>query len=475
MKGTALAVVLLVAVPVPAAAQASWHVPGADPPPAVAVPGGTVRLLELAFQRWSDRASPGLGDVAEAVLVGLLPPTLRAACEGLIGYWGADPANIPRLRARPLWRDPDGRMAVVAYRCGSEHPGYRGRYLDERLAWLELSPGGGAMRFIEDPRAEPGSLFLGRFGDAAAVVARAAPGATLLAIPMVVDSDNPCCGGPESSREEREVWLAVTPGSVGLAASLHTGGEAEGHIHGEGGWLAVRHVERFLAEAEEGIVGITLWHHLRETFWPEPEDEVAEAPEPETRILHAGATRFQWNSRALRFDSVAPDHADDEWSRADAAIVRLPPESFAMAPSAVKDSLDALGCRVPQTGERAEPHNVVEGSFADPDQRDWAALCSRGGESAIIVFWGGPVRCSSVHPPTPDRAWLQAMGPAGIEYSQFLGAVDPDVILRLAEAFDGPPPPFPLEHQGLQVAFAGKASGILYCHDGRWLGLQGMD
>lgn len=198
---------------------------------------------------------------------------------------------------------------------------------------------------------------------------------------------------------------------------------------------------RTLLVVVAGLVGLTVWQATREAS-PPPATPAAAAPAEDT---------------------------DQE-----PAIVRLEPSAFPGAPRAVRDSLAAMGCRVPQSYEYREPHNVVRGRFAVAGQTDWAALCSRGGESGVVLFWGGPARCPSVLPPSPDLDWVQGMGPEGNVYSQVIGARDPDAIRRLAEAFDGPEPP-PLDHDGLSIAFAGKASEILYCHEGRWIALQGMD
>lgn len=488
---SALSLVLASAATAPASAQPVWNLRAADPPAPVAVHGGAVRLLATAFDRWEPdaagghaaggHAASGLGAAAERVLLDVLPAPLRAACSAMVSRWGADPANTPRLAVRPLWKEPAGRWAVIAYRCGSHHPNYLDRYYDERLAALDLDPDGGTLRVLEDPRACPGCSPLGRFAPAAAVTTHAAHGATLLAIPMTVDSENPCCNGLESSREEREVWLAVSPATVGLAASLILGEETEAHSLGGGGWATVRHAERFRDEdPDQGVRGLVLWHHTRETFWPEaPLPDTAGAPvpmvEPVVTIRDAGTTRLRWNHTGLRFDTIAPGpRPDDDWSRAERAIVRLPASAFPHAPAAVRDSLDALGCLVPQSGERDAPHNLIRGNLAAPDQTDWAALCSRGGESAVVVFWGGPERCDDVLPPTPDHDWLQGVGRGQIAYSQIIGTADPDAIRRMAAAFDGPTPP-PMDHQGLNIAFAGKASSIRYCYQGQWLVLQGMD
>lgn len=168
-------------------------------------------------------------------------------------------------------------------------------------------------------------------------------------------------------------------------------------------------------------------------------------------------------------------NAQDEWDRAAAAVVRLEPARFPDLPGAVRAELERLGCRVPQAFYPEEPHNVIRGNFARAGQEDWAVLCSRDGASEIRVFWGGPARCPSpIGEPSPDRDWLQGMGGAEIVYSRHIRAVGRDYILRMHEAFGGPEPP-PIEHQGIEEYFVEKASSVLYCYQGKWVRLTGMD
>lgn len=83
----------------------------------------------------------------------------------------------------------------------------------------------------------------------------------------------------------------------------------------------------------------------------------------------------------------------DVWGEAEKQIVRLDPIAFNELPREIVNELKAMKCAVPQTYERSKPHNVINGSFAERTQMDWAVLCSRKGVSLIKVFWGGAARC----------------------------------------------------------------------------------
>lgn len=171
---------------------------------------------------------------------------------------------------------------------------------------------------------------------------------------------------------------------------------------------------------------------------------------------------------------AAPVTAQDEWDRALHDIVRLEPSDFPGLPDTVRAELEGKGCRVPQTFVSERPHNVITGHFAAPTQTDWAALCSRGDTSAIVVVWGGPARCPSEVATGADRNVLQGIGEGRVGYSRLISPADGAAIRRYADAFGGAEPP-PIDHEGIDDAFVDKVSVIRYCYQGRWLRLQGAD
>lgn len=166
-----------------------------------------------------------------------------------------------------------------------------------------------------------------------------------------------------------------------------------------------------------------------------------------------------------------------EWDAAAQRIVRLAPSAFPELPAPVRQDLERRGCRIPQLGEAFGKHrsNVVSGRFARAGQRDWAVLCSRGDSSRVLLFWGGRADRVKAWESTPDIDWLQGMGADGIQYSHYVAVADSASLAAHAREFDGSLPPGRLTHDGLEVGFAGKASGITYWLDGRWYALQGAD
>lgn len=154
--------------------------------------------------------------------------------------------------------------------------------------------------------------------------------------------------------------------------------------------------------------------------------------------------------------------------------VLLPPSSFPQLPVGIRKELEKLGCKIPQPSFPKEPHNVIQGEFARPGQKDWAVLCSKEGISTIVVFWEESTACSDKISPAKDRSYFQGMGNGSIGYSRAIRAVGEKYISDHYERYGGTKPP-PVDHQGIDDAFVGKASGVRYCHQGKWLILTGAD
>ena len=182
-------------------------------------------------------------------------------------------------------------------------------------------------------------------------------------------------------------------------------------------------------------------------------------------------------SRVARTDSVpaataTPPAADstqeDEWSRADRAIVRLPITVFPQLPAAFAREL--RGCSIPQSFANTRPHNVIQGSFAALGQRDWAVLCSRGDTAVILMWWGGPAQCSRELQPAKTRDYLQGIGDGRIGFSRAISTVDryPDYGGEEAQYIK-------LEHDAIEDAFVEKASTIWICRNGKWVAIEGSD
>jgi hypothetical protein len=102
-------------------------------------------------------------------------------------------------------------------------------------------------------------------------------------------------------------------------------------------------------------------------------------------------------------------------------------------------------------------------------------LCSVRDTSQILVYRAGGAAASDSLARTADRDYLQTIGGGRIAYSRKLNVASAAYIRSHAKAYNGPTPPSPLDHEGIDDGFQGKASVILYYFRGKWILLQGAD
>ena len=192
-------------------------------------------------------------------------------------------------------------------------------------------------------------------------------------------------------------------------------------------------------------------------------------------LVKCGTMRLLLTMVVLSSVAVQGQREADGWKLADAATVRLSPQSFHQLPRIIIRNLQNRGCTIPQEFGNSEPHNVVSGEFITRGQRDWAVLCSRKRSSSILVFWSGSVRKVSAIAPSPDIGFLQTIdGGGSIGFSRAIGAVGRDYILKHYHEYGGPKPP-KIDHEGINDAYVEKGSVVHYYYLGKWLELQGAD
>ena len=159
----------------------------------------------------------------------------------------------------------------------------------------------------------------------------------------------------------------------------------------------------------------------------------------------------------------------------DSNLERLPPIALHQLPKRVVRSLQARGCKIPQTDLEPRPNNVIRGEFAKKGQTDWAVLCSRGGASSILVFWGGSTKAPTELAKAPDDAYWLGNAREGFHYYRQLMVADRDYILvHYREYGRGQPVP-PINHDGIDDGFLEKGSEVYYRYRGKWVSLPGAD
>lgn len=160
---------------------------------------------------------------------------------------------------------------------------------------------------------------------------------------------------------------------------------------------------------------------------------------------------------------------------ADPTLERLPPSAFPQLPKSVLENLRARGCTIPQAGFKPKPNNVISGEFAKRGQTDWAVLCSRGGASSILVFWGGSVKSTAALAKAPDAAYWLGNDREGFHYYRQIMTADREYILVHYKEYGRGEFIPPINHDGIDDGFLEKGSEVNYYYRGKWLSLPGAD
>jgi hypothetical protein len=152
----------------------------------------------------------------------------------------------------------------------------------------------------------------------------------------------------------------------------------------------------------------------------------------------------------------------------------LDPSAFPMLAAEVRADLETRGCKVPQSFPDTVPHNVVVGRFTDSSQTDVAVLCLARDTATILVYRN--LRTDEIvelAPGSKDQ-YRQTVAGGDMAFSRAIGIATPEFIRVRHERYGGPTPP-PLDHEGINDIFVGKASVVWYWHAGKWHQLQGSD
>ena len=204
-----------------------------------------------------------------------------------------------------------------------------------------------------------------------------------------------------------------------------------------------------------------------------------------TPVLSAGSLRKMTRRIGLImsggiFGTVGFCHAQQAKSgkavvQKDNAIRKVQAGNVAGLPPEFVEKLNARGCMIPQfgnvgrTGPAAgefdgEPTNVIHGEFARHGQEDWAVLCSKGGSSTIVIFWGKTTACPASLARLEDAHYLKRGKDKKVRYSRSIRA------LRESDLGDraGISGLKSFSHQGIDDRFVGKSSAFFYCSEGKW-------
>jgi len=171
----------------------------------------------------------------------------------------------------------------------------------------------------------------------------------------------------------------------------------------------------------------------------------------------------------------------------DNGIRKVQPADVAGLPPDFAKKLNARGCSIPQFGDvgragqggesasepatTGEPTNVIHGEFARHGQEDWAVLCSKGGSSTIVIFWGKTTACPASLARLEDAHYLKRGKDKKVRYSRAIRALGENDLGDRA----GTAGLKPFAHEGIDDRFVGKSSAFFYCSGGKWKIFPGKD
>jgi hypothetical protein len=175
----------------------------------------------------------------------------------------------------------------------------------------------------------------------------------------------------------------------------------------------------------------------------------------------------------------------------DSGIRKLQPSDVAELPPEFVDKLMARGCTIPQFGDVGsasvkagepahgaagepvaaggsatadKPTNIIRGEFARHGQEDWAVLCSKGGSSTIVIFWGKTTTCPASLARLEDAHYLKRGKDKQLRYSRSIRALGKSELGDRA----GIAGLKSFSHEGIDDRFVGKSSAFFYCSEGKW-------
>ena len=67
----------------------------------------------------------------------------------------------------------------------------------------------------------------------------------------------------------------------------------------------------------------------------------------------------------------------------------LEPKQVRELPTVIRTDLEKRGCKIPRFTKWDARHNVIQGQFLKPGERDWAVLCRQQDKSSILIYPGG--------------------------------------------------------------------------------------
>jgi len=135
----------------------------------------------------------------------------------------------------------------------------------------------------------------------------------------------------------------------------------------------------------------------------------------------------------------------------------LDPKQVRALPVVIKADLEKRGCKIPRFTKWDARHNVIQGQFLNPGQRDWAVLCRHQDKSSILIY------------PASAAVDVQTVRSEDHDPYRIIHSITAFVLHKRAIR-DKPTEPAPeFDHDGIEDGPIQKAAIVLYYRDGEWL------
>ena len=135
----------------------------------------------------------------------------------------------------------------------------------------------------------------------------------------------------------------------------------------------------------------------------------------------------------------------------------LEPKQVRELPALIKADLEKRGCKIPNFTKWDARHNVIQGQFLKPGQRDWAVLCRHQNKSSILIY------------PGSATADVQTVRSEDHDPYRVIHTITAFVLQKRAirDKLTESQPRF--DHDGIEDGPIQKAVIVLYYRDGEWI------
>ena len=135
----------------------------------------------------------------------------------------------------------------------------------------------------------------------------------------------------------------------------------------------------------------------------------------------------------------------------------LEPKQVRELPAVIKADLEKRGCKIPRFTKWDARHNVIQGQFLKPGERDWAVLCRQQDKSSILVY------------PGSATANVQLMRSEDHDPYRIIHTATAFVLQKRAirDKLTESLPQF--DHDGIEDGPIKRNAIVLYFRDGEWI------